>query len=137
MILSLLYGGITHHYLASNLPYCNRIGYSLSGTIKNEYVIGLVGTKKYKIGAISGKDSACANITGPISSVNIAENFDFIAGFYNTNFKEFNKLNIEPPSVLGVTPVIGIDYRIKLTNNISIDNLISFGIITHSLRVDF
>ena len=137
MVLSLLYGGITHHYLASNLPYCNRIGGSLSGTIHNEYVIGLAGTKKYKIGAIAGKDSACGNIAGPISSVNIAENFDFIAGFYNTNFKEFNKLNIEPPSVLGVTPVIGIDYRIKLTNNISIDNLISFGIITHSLRVDF
>jgi len=137
MVLSLLYGGITHHYLASNLPYCNRIGGSLSGTIHNEYVIGLVGTKEYKIGAIAGKDSACANIAGPISSVNITEDFDFIAGFYNTNFKEFNKLNIEPPSVLGVTPVIGIDYRIKLTNNISIDNLISFGIITHSLRVDF
>jgi hypothetical protein len=109
----------------------------LSGTIHNEYVIGLVGTDKYKIGAITGKDSACGNIAGPISSINIAEDFDFIAGFYNTNFKEFNKLNIEPPSVLGVTPVIGIDYRIKLTNNISIDNLISFGIITHSLRVDF
>ena len=137
MVLSLLYGGITHHYLASNLPYCNSINNNSFGTIHNEYAIALIGDEDIKIGAIVGKDSACANIAGPISFINITVDFDFIAGFYNTNFKEFNKLNIEPPSVLGVTPVIGIDYRIKLTNNISIDNLISFGIITHSLRVDF
>jgi hypothetical protein len=137
MVLSLLYGGITHHYLGSSLPYCNRISNNKFGTISNEYFIGLAGNKNNKIGFISGKDSACGNIFGPITTVNISNNIDFVLGAYNTNKKEFNKLNIEPPSIAGVTPVIGLDYRIRITNNVSIDNVISLGIVTHSIRIDF
>jgi hypothetical protein len=137
MVLSLLYGGITHHYLASNLPYCNRINNNTFGTIHNEYVIGLIGDEDFKVGVLSGKDSACGNILGPITTTKITEDLDFVLGGYNTNFNKFNKLGIEPPSINGITPVIGVDYKIKLTDNVSIDNLISVGIITHSLRVDF
>jgi hypothetical protein len=127
MVLSLLYGGITHHYLASNLPYCNRINNNSYGTIHNEYIIGL----------ISGKDSACGNILGPITTTKVSSNIDFVLGAYNTNLKKFNELGINPPSFNNITPVIGFDYKIKLTNNISIDNLISYGIVTHSLRINF
>lgn len=134
-MMSILYGGITHHYIGSNLPYCNKI--NANGSIVNEYFIGLLGNKKNKIGIISGKDSACGNIMGPISSFTINNNLEFIAGGYNTNYKKFRKLGIEPPSFNGFTPVVGIDYRIKLTKNISIDNLFSIGIITHALRIDF
>ena len=134
-MISILYGGITHHYLAPNLPYCNRV--NNVGTIHNEYVIGLVGTKETKIGVISGKDSACGTIFGPVATFAFTENTDFVLGGYNTNFDKFHKLGIEPPSFNGITPVVGIDYRIKLNDTISIDNLISIGIITHSLRVDF
>lgn len=134
-MISILYGGITHHYIGSNLPYCKRL--NNYGTIHNEYVIGLVGTEKTKVGVISGKDSSCGSIIGPISSFKLADNLEFIAGGYNTNFKKFREIGIEPPSFNGITPVIGLDYRIRLTKNISIDNLFSVGIITHALRVDF
>lgn len=134
-MISILYGGITHHYIASNLPYCNRI--NNSGTIHNEYVIAMAGTKDFKLGLISGKDSACGNIFGPITSFTLSDSFEFVAGAYNTNFEKFRNLGIEPPSFNGMTPVVGIDYRVRLTKNISIDNLFSVGIITHSLRVDF
>ena len=137
MVLSLLYGGITHHYLGSSLPYCNRIGNNSFGTIHNEYVIGLIGNEQSKIGLISGKDSACGNILGPIATTNMSDNIDFVFGGYNTNFKKFHELGIEPPSIAEFTPVVGLDYKIKLSNNISIDNLISIGIITHSVRIDF
>lgn len=138
-MISLLYGGITHHYIASNLPYCNRI--NNYGSIKNEYIIGLVGSEKFKFGILNGKDSACSNITGPITSIKLKDNLEFISGYYNTNSKNFRKLGIEPPSYNGITPVLGFDFRVPIYINnktkISIDNLISLGIITHSLRVDF
>lgn len=134
-MLSILYGGITHHYLASNLPYCNRM--NNYGTIHNEYVIALAGTKEAKIGVLSGKDSACGSIFGPVATFSISENVDFVLGGYNTNFDKFKKLGIEPPSINVITPIVGLDFKIKLTDNVSIDNLVSIGIITHSIRVDF
>lgn len=134
-MISLIYGGITHHYLGSNLPYCNRI--NNVGTIHNEYIIAMAGTRETKLGIIKGKDSACGNIVGPISSFQISENVDFMLGWYNTNFKKFRSIGIEPPSYYGITPVIGFDYKIKITEKISIDNLISVGIITHAIRMDF
>lgn len=138
-MLSLLYGGITHHFIGSSLPYCNRI--NSNGSIHNEYVIAMAGDKDTKIGMIKGKDSACGNIMGPIASFTISEDFEFIAGGYNTNFKKFNKIGISPPSVSGITPVLGIDYRLPIYKSsklkVTIDNLVSIGIITHSLRVDF
>ena len=103
MVLSLFYGGITHHYLASNLPYCNRINNNSFGTIHNEYVIGLIGDEDFKVGVLSGKDSACGNILGPITTTKLSDNVDFVLGGYNTNFDKFHKLAIEPPSI-GGTP---------------------------------
>jgi hypothetical protein len=101
----------------------------------------MAGDKDTKIGMIKGKDSACGNIMGPIASFTISEDFEFIAGGYNTNFKKFNKIGISPPSVSGITPVLGIDYRLPIYKSsklkVTIDNLVSIGIITHSLRVDF
>ncbi len=138
-MISLLYGGITHHYVGSNLPYCNKI--NNYGSIRNEYLIVMAGTNKFKAGLLNGKDSACGNILGPITSFKLKDNLEFIAGYYNTNFDKFRKINIEPPSYKGITPVVGLDFRIPIYKNnkstISIDNLISIGVVTHSLRVDF
>ena len=101
----------------------------------------MAGTDKFKAGILNGKDSACGNIFGPITSFKLKNNLEFIAGYYGTNFNKFRKINIEPPSYLGVTPIVGFDFRLPIYKNkksiISIDNLISMGIITHSLRVDF
>ena len=139
MVAAILYGGITHHYMASNLPYCNTI--NGSGSIHNEYVIGLVGSKDSKVGFIKGKDSACGNIFGVLASLAIDENVDFIIGGYNTNFKDFEKLGIIPPSINGVTPLVGLDFKIPIYTSenfsIKIDNLFSIGIITHSISLNF
>lgn len=140
-MISIIYGGITHHYLASNLPYCNRINNNSFGTIHNEYVIGLVGDEDFRIGLLSGKDSACGNIIGPIMAAKVYENVDFILGGYNTNFKEFHKLEIEPPSIGGYTPVMGLDFKLNLYDGesfkVNLDNVISLGIITHGISVNF
>lgn len=134
-MISLIYGGITHHYLASNLPYCNRI--NNVGTIHNEYIIALAGNNKAKFGFLNGKDSACGNIFGPISSFNVRKNIDIMVGGYNTNFNEFNKLGIIPVHVGNITPIIGANFKIPITKNIEINNLISIGIITHAISVSF
>lgn len=134
-MISLLYGGITHHYLGSNLPYCNRI--NNFGTIHNEYFIGLVGSDEIKVGALVGKDSACGSIAGPVSTFKINPYFDLVLGGYNTNFNKFRKLGIEPPSVIGITPVAGIDFKLPVTKNISLDTIMSYGIITHAIRINF
>lgn len=139
MYASILYGGITHHYVASKLPYCNRI--NNVGSIHNEYVIGLVGSKNYKAGFIKGKDSACGDIFGAVGSVNISEYADLIVGAYNTNFKEFRKIGIEPVHFGSLTPIAGIDFKIPVYESkefsIAIDNLVSYGIITHSVSISF
>lgn len=138
-MISLIYGGITHHYLASSLPYCNRI--NNVGTIHNEYVIGMAGSENFRVGILSGKDSACGNILGPISATKISENVDFMLGGYNTNFDKFHELGIEPPSIGGITPVIGFNYKLNLYNSdnvkVNLENVISVGIITHALSVNF
>ncbi len=135
MITTILLGGITHHYLGSNLPYCNRV--NSFGTIVNPYIVAMSGTDKVKAGFILGTDSACGSIVGPVSSFKLSENVDFIAGAYNTNFKEFNKLGIEPPSIAGLTPILGVNYKIKLNETLSLDNIISVGIISHAISFSF
>lgn len=131
-------GGITHHYIASNLNYCNRI--NNVGTIQNTYNALLIGNK-FKLGVLFGKDSACGNISGPIASLNLSENIDFIAGFYNTNTKVFAKRGIIPPSAGGVTPVAGYNFKFPLYTSdkysIKLNNIVSFGIITHAISLDF
>jgi hypothetical protein len=138
-MISIIYGGITHHYLASSLPYCNRI--NNVGSIHNEYVIGMAGTEDFRMGILSGKDSACGNIVGPITATKIYENVDFMLGGYNTNFDDFHELGIKPPSIGGITPAIGLNYKLSLYNGenikIKLENIISFGIITHALSVNF
>jgi hypothetical protein len=135
MEASLLYGGITHHYIASKLNYCNKI--NNYGTIHNEYVIGMVGSKKFKAGFIKGTDSACGSIFGPLASYSIYKNLELIVGGYNTNFDAFNARGIKPMAIGSITPIIGLDYRIFVYKNLSIDTLVSYGVISHSLRVDF
>jgi hypothetical protein len=141
MYATILYGGITHHYMASKLNYCNRINNNDFGTIHNEYVIGLVGSKENKIGFIKGKDSACGDIFGGIATSAISQNVDLVFGGYNTNTEDFHKRNIEPPSFGGITPVFGLDFKIPIYQGdgyrISLDNLVSFGIITHALSINF
>jgi len=138
-MVSLLYGGITHHYLGSSLPYCNRI--NNAGTIQHEYVVALVGDSTQKFGLIAGKDSACGAILGPVASFAVSNYVDFVVGGYNTNFQKFKKINIEPPSMFGVTPIVGMDFKIPLYKSesvdIGLDNIVSFGIITHAIRFDF
>jgi len=139
MVVSLILGGITHHYLASNLPYCNTI--NDKGTIKNPYAIVMVGNENVKIGFLKGKDSVCGDIHGPIASFKLSDNFDFMLGGYNTNFKEFKDRNIIPPSTGGITPIIGLNYSLSLyeskTIKASFDTLFSVGIITHAIKFTF
>lgn len=138
-MISLIYGGITHHLIGSNLNYCNTV--NNYGTIHNEYFIAMAGTKNSKLGFIKGKDSACGDIFGPIASFSIANSLDFVVGGYNTNFEEFEKRNINPVSVGSITPVIGVNYKIpilkKSSYEVNLNNLVSFGIITHAISVDF
>jgi hypothetical protein len=139
MISTLIFGGITTHLIGSNLNYCNKL--NNYGTIHNEYIIAMVGSNNTQFGVIKGRDSVCSNIIGPIGSIRLGKNFRFIAGGYNTNRKQFAERGIISPSVAGVTPVIGIDYEIHLykSNNFEIvaHNLVSFGITTHSIGVNF
>jgi hypothetical protein len=71
----------------------------------------------------------------------LSEDVEFLIGGYNTNFKDFEKLGIQPPSISGITPVVGLDFRIPIYEDrdvkFTIDNLVSIGIITHAIRVDF
>jgi hypothetical protein len=135
MLTTIILGGITHHYVGSSLPYCNRI--NNVGTIHNEYVVAMTGNSKSKIGFIKGKDSACGDIFGPISSFKMIDSVDFILGGYNTNFKDFKKLDIVPFSIGSVTPVVGFDYKIDITKNLQIHNIISFGIVSHAIGLSF
>jgi hypothetical protein len=135
MIATVLLGGITHHYLGSSLPYCNKI--NNVGTIVNPYIAAMAGNRKRKVGFIFGTDSACGNIIGPVSSFAIYKNVDFILGAYNTNFKKFNELQIKPPTVLGITPIVGMNYKIKLSKNIDLNNIVSVGILSHAISMDF
>jgi hypothetical protein len=51
--------------------------------------------------------------------------------------KAFEKRGIIPPSFSGITPVVGVNFKIPITDNIKINNLVSIGIITHALSVEF
>lgn len=135
MITTILLGGITHHYLGSNLPYCNRV--NSFGTIVNPYIVAMSGTDKVKAGFILGTDSACGSIVGPVSSFKLSENVDFIAGAYNTNFRNFHERNIAPPTLLNATPIVGFNYKIPITKNIKLENVVSFGIISQALSISF
>lgn len=139
MLFTLILGGITHHYMAPNLNYCNLI--NNSGTIKNNYAIAMVGDKSAKIGVIKGKDSACGDIFGAIGSLRISQQVDFMIGGYNTNFKAFQERNMIPPSIGGITPVFGLNFKIPLYKNkntaVEINNLVSIGIVTHAISFTF
>ena len=135
MLYSVLFGIMTHHFIGSDLPYCNTL--NASGTIQNPYAVVMAGNEDAKLGAIVGKDSACGDIVGPIGSVRIRRHISFVLGFYNTNFKEFRALGMEPPSVGGVTPVAGVDISVPIAGPVSFDTIISMGIITHAIRMDF
>ena len=138
-MISVLYGGITHHYIGSHLPYCGRL--NTVGTIHHEYVIIMAGNSKRKFGILNGRDSACGTIMGPVASFSASDHVDLVIGGYNTNFKDFRKLNIEPPSFFGITPIIGLDFKIPLYKtesvDIELDNIVSLGIITHAIRFNF
>lgn len=139
MIFSILFGGITHHYLASDLNYCQKI--NTHGSIYNPYQIVTVGNKDTQIGIINGTDSACGSIFGPVLRKSITDNLEFVAGGYNANIKSFNERGMEPISYNGITPILGFNYKLYLYKNnnydITINNVISFGIITHSIGVSF
>jgi len=139
-MISLIYGGITHHYLAKDLPYCNTIGNGI-GTIHNEYVIAMAGSRDFKLGLLAGRDSVCGSMAGPISAFRLSDNVDFMLGGYNTNFRNFHERGMEPISVGGITPVVGFDFKIPLyekqDKKLSLDTLVSFGVITHAINFSF
>ena len=136
---SLMYGGITHHYILPKGNYCNRI--NNYGTINNEYFVLMFGDDNSRIGFIKGKDSACGNIMGPIGAINMVRNIDFVAGAYNTNTEKFHSLGLEPPSIAGITPILGLNFRIPLYQSdsfsIKLENLLTYGILTHSISMNF
>lgn len=135
MIFALMLGGITHHYIGHSLDYCNRL--NNIGTIQNDYVVLMVGDNEKKFGFIKGRDSVCADILGPISSFVLADNVDLVLGGYNTNRSEFNERNIIPPSLFGITPIVGVNFKVPIYRNIEINNLVSFGIISHAISYTF
>lgn len=139
MITSLIYGGITHHYLTHNFPYCNTI--NNVGTINNSYVIATIGSEKFKGGIISGTDSTCSPIMGLITQTKLTDNFDFVLGAYNANERAFEDLGITPISMYGHTPVVGVNYNITLYEKkdfkIKLHNLISIDIISHAIGIEF
>jgi hypothetical protein len=139
MVFTILYGAITHHYLSGDLDYCKQI--NNYGTINNEYVVAMAGNKDWKAGFISGTDSACGRIFGPVFEITITNNLSFVLGGYNTNVEEFHKRNIEPIRFGNITPIIGVNYSIDLYKNdqfaLKINNLISVDVISHSIGVTF
>lgn len=101
----------------------------------------MAGTSKARLGVLAGRDSACGRILGPISSFRVSENVDLMLGGYNTNFNSFKARGIESPSIYGITPVVGLDFKISLiktdTFRVDLDNLVSVGIVTHAISVSF
>ena len=140
MLFELFLGGITHHTIAPQLNYCNVINKS-TGTIKHRYGALLVGNEDFKIGGIIGQDSVCAPIRGLLSSTKITDNLQFMLGGYNVNTKQFLDRGIQPVKMYGITPLIGLAYKIPIYENenikTSFDTLISFGIISHGISVKF
>lgn len=132
---SVLLGLMTHHYVGSNLPYCNTI--NNWGTIQNSYVVVMTGNDNVRGGLIAGKDSACGDIVGPIGAVSVTKSMQVVVGAYNTNTKKFTDRGIQAPSVGGMTPVLGLDYSIPLTKRVFFDTIVSLGVITHAIRVTF
>lgn len=135
LITTILIGGLTHHYLGSSLPYCNKV--TNFGSIVNPYTVVMRGTEDLRAGFILGTDSACGTIAGPIVSFKKTENVDFVMGFYNTNFRNFHERNIAPPSIFNATPIVGLNYKIPITKNIKLENVVSFGIISQALSISF
>lgn len=133
-MVTLGFGGLTTHYILQKADYCNRI--MDNGTITNPYLLLMYG-KDNKVGVINGQDSACGSITGVISSFKLYENIDLALGGYNTNFNEFRKRNLVPPSVYNMTPVVGVNYKINIYKNLNLNNLISYGITTTFFTIDF
>lgn len=133
-MITLGIGGITNHYIAYSANYCNKI--NNYGTINNEYVIAMVGNKN-KLGILKGKDSACGNITGVISSMSMSDNLDFVLGGYNANIKTFAKRGLIPPNINGITPVVGLNYKLDITDNLKLNNVVSYGITTHFISYEF
>jgi hypothetical protein len=136
---SISYGGITHHYISKGSNYCNKL--NSFGTINNQYIIAMAGNDKFKAGFLYGTDSVCANIYGPITSFNLASNIDFIAGGYNANYSDFKERGLRPISIAGITPVAGFNFKIPIIKTesykVSLDSLVSVGIITHAITVSF
>jgi hypothetical protein len=139
LMISLIAGGITHHYIASHLKYCNRI--NNSGTIVNEYFILSAGTEEGRLGLLKGKDSACGDIYGAMVFASVNPYLDFVVGGYNTNFDAFRRRKMHPVVESEITPVIGVNFRIPLYTSkdfsVNIENLISYGITTHGIGVTF
>ena len=123
---------------APDLNYCKKIGGL--GTITNPYVIGMVGNTNspWKVGGLVGKDSVCGNIGGVIATYEFNKNWELVVGGYNTNYKKFINRGFEPVTIgKTITPVVGLNHRLYLNKNISLNTTISLGIITHGLRFDF
>ena len=101
----------------------------------------MAGNRDFKLGILKGKDSACGSIVGPVSSFRLGDNVDFMLGGYNANLKTFEKRGMIPPNFAGITPVVGFNFKLPLvkteTFEINLNNLVSVGIITHALSVDF
>ena len=138
-MISVIAGGITHHYIVTSSNYCNRFGNT--STIHNPFVIALKGDKVSRYGFILGQDSACGIIAGPVGAFELNPHVDFIAGAYNTNYDAFRKINIEPYAILGVAPIAGFNLKFPIYKSkeytINSENLISLGIITHAFSVNF
>ena len=139
MLMTLILGGITHHYMSPHLNYCNQI--NRVGSIQNDYGMVMVGNAHAKLGVIKGEDSACGDIFGIVGSISVSERFDFMIGGYNTNFRAFEERNMVPVSIGGATPILGLNYKIPVykgeSTTVEINNLISFGIITHAISFTF
>lgn len=135
---TLVFGFMTHHFFAPSLDYCAKIGGL--GTIINPHAAILVGHSDYKIklGLMAGKDSVCGNIRGVMGTYEINDSWEFVFGGYNTNYQLFVNRGFEPIHIgKKITPIVGFNHKFKLSENVSLNTIVSMGIIVHGIRFDF
>lgn len=132
-------GGVTHHYMSSNADkYCGKL--NDSGTIVHPYAIALYG-QSTKFGIITGTDSMCKGIVGGLIKQRLGGSFSLVVGGYNNNYNKFNNQQLNRFGLGGVTPVLGLNYDVTIHKHkdytIKLNNMVSYGITTHGISLEF
>lgn len=136
-----LVGGITFHpFSPSNIQnrYKNHIGDY--GMIFNPYTAVMLGSDRFKTGAIVGTDSVGGSILGSISHFKLTSNLGLVVGGYNYNRSTFKAKKLTSKNIAGITPIVGIDVSFKLYEgkNYTVESHNVLGLITtHAIGIKF